>query len=320
MRIAFMGTPAFAVASLKRLVEDGHEICGVFTQPDKPKNRGMQLVFPPVKEYALSQGLPVFQPDSMKEESAIALLRSLAPELSVVAAYGQILPEAALQAPTLGSINVHASLLPRYRGAAPINWAILNGETQTGVTIMYMAKKLDAGDIITMRKTPIDPEEDAQMLFERLSVLGAQLLSETIPLLQTGTATRTPQDEALSSYAPMLSRAISPIDWNRPSRAILDQIRGLIPWPVASTTLAGKTLKLYQAQPGAATNEAPGTMRAVKGGIEAACGDGKTVLITLLQAEGGKCMSASAYLNGRRIAPGSYLTEPARERKGDSNV
>lgn len=308
MRIVFMGTPEFAVASLKRLVEDGHEICGVFTQPDKPKNRGMKLVFPPVKEFALSQGLPVFQPESMKEESAVELLRSLKPELSVVAAYGQILTEEALQVPTLGSINVHASLLPRYRGAAPINWAILNGETETGVTIMHMAKKLDAGDIVTVRRTPIDPNEDAETLFARLAELGAQLLSETIPLIESGAATRTPQDEAQSTYAPMLSRALSPIDWKRPSRVILDQIRGLIPWPVASTVLDGKTLKIYQAQPCKATNEVPGMMRAVKGGIEAACGDGQSILITFLQPEGGKRMSASAYLNGRRIASGSYLT------------
>ena len=308
MRIVFMGTPEFAVASLKRLVEDGHEICGVFTQPDKPKNRGMKLVFPPVKEFALSQGLPVFQPESMKKESAVELLRSLKPELSVVAAYGQILTEEALQVPTLGSINVHASLLPRYRGAAPINWAILNGETETGVTIMHMAKKLDAGDIVTVRRTPIDPNEDAETLFARLAELGAQLLSETIPLIESGAATRTPQDEAQSTYAPMLSRALSPIDWKRPSRVILDQIRGLIPWPVASTVLDGKTLKIYQAQPCKATNEVPGMMRAVKGGIEAACGDGQSILITFLQPEGGKRMSASAYLNGRRIASGSYLT------------
>ena len=308
MRIVFMGTPEFAVASLKRLVEDGHEICGVFTQPDKPKNRGMKLVFPPVKEFALSQGLPVFQPESMKEESAVELLRSLKPELSVVAAYGQILPEEALQVPTLGSINVHASLLPRYRGAAPINWAILNGETETGVTIMHMAKKLDAGDIVTVRRTPIDPNEDAETLFARLAELGAQLLSETIPLIESGAATRTPQDEAQSTYAPMLSRALSPIDWKKPSRVILDQIRGLVPWPVASTVLDGKTLKIYQAQPCKATSELPGMMRAVKGGIEAACGDGQSILITFLQPEGGKRMSASAYLNGRRIASGSYLT------------
>jgi len=308
MRIVFMGTPEFAVASLKRLVEDGHEICGVFTQPDKPKNRGMKLVFPPVKEFALSQGLPVFQPESMKEESAVELLRSLKPELSVVAAYGQILTEEALQVPTLGSINVHASLLPRYRGAAPINWAILNGETETGVTIMHMAKKLDAGDIVTVRRTPIDPNEDAETLFARLAELGAQLLSETIPLIESGAATRTPQDEAQSTYAPMLSRALSPIDWKKPSRVILDQIRGLVPWPVASTVLDGKTLKIYQAQPCKATSELPGMMRAVKGGIEAACGDGQSILITFLQPEGGKRMSASAYLNGRRIASGSYLT------------
>ena len=307
MRIAFMGTPAFAVASLERLVRDGHEICGVFTQPDKPKNRGMKLTFSPVKEYALSQGLPVYQPERMRGEEALSLLRSLEPELTVVAAYGQILPEEILNVPRLGSVNVHASLLPKYRGAAPINWAILNGEQETGVTIMYMAKKLDAGDMILSRSTPIDPAEDAEALYARLAQIGADALGEAILLLSAGTAPRTAQHDALSTYAPMLSRALSPIDWNKSAQSIVNQVRGLVPWPCASTMLDGKVLKIYSAEILEHSIGAPGTMRAAKRGIECACGDGKGVLLTMVQAEGGKRMPAAAYLNGRRIAAGTLL-------------
>ena len=195
MRILFMGTPEFAVASLRRLVEDGHEVCGVFTQPDKPKNRGHKLVPTPVKEYALTQNIPVYQPEKLRDGTALELVKSLAPELTVVAAYGRILPEDILEAPKYGSINVHSSLLPKYRGAAPINWAILNGEETTGVTIMYMAKELDAGDIILQKETPIGPDEDAQALTARLAELGAEALSEAVAAIGSGTAARTPQDE-----------------------------------------------------------------------------------------------------------------------------
>ncbi len=311
MRIVFMGTPEFALASLERLVRDGHEICGVFTQPDRPKNRGMKLLAPPVKQFALANGLQVFQPESMRDPESLRILREREPELTVVAAYGQILPEAVLNVPPLGSVNVHASILPRYRGAAPINWAILNGEEETGVTIMHMAKKLDAGDIISVRKTRIDPDENAQQLFVRLAALGAELLSETLPHLRDGSARRIPQDEAEATYAPMLTRALSPIDWGRPSRAILDQIRGLLPWPTAAATLDGKTVKIFSAQSGGETKEKPGTMRAVRGAVEAACGDGRTILIRELQTEGGRRMDAAAYFNGRRIAPGTLLSDPS---------
>ena len=306
MRIVFMGTPAFAVASLRRRVEDGHEIVGVFTQPDKPGNR-KKLTMPPVKEYAISCGLPVYQPESLRGDEALSLLRSLRPELTVVAAYGQLLPEAVLNVPTLGSVNVHASVLPKYRGAAPINRAILEGEEETGVTIMHMAKKLDAGDIISVRKTPIAPDEDAEQLFERLAELGAELLSETIPHLADGTATRTPQDDAQSTYAHMLSRELSPIDWNQSAEQIVNQVRALVPWPCASTLLDGKTAKVWHVHRGGETRDVPGTLRAAKGGIECACGDGKTMVITELQSEGGKRMTASAWLNGRRVAPGTAL-------------
>ena len=203
-----MGTPDFAVASLRRLVEDGHEVIGVFTQPDKPKNRGMKLTFSPVKEYALTQDLPVYQPLKMRDGEALGILRELAPELIVVAAYGKILPQEILDLPQYGCINVHSSLLPKYRGAAPINWAILNGERITGVSIMYMVAALDAGDVIRMVSTEIGEREDAAALTLRLSELGAQALSEAIPTLADGTAKRTPQDESAFTYAPMLDRSL----------------------------------------------------------------------------------------------------------------
>ena len=301
MRILFMGTPDFAVASLKRLVEDGHEICGVFTQPDKPKNRGHKLAFSPVKEYAITQNLDVYQPLKMRDGEAMGIVESLAPELIVVAAYGKILPEDILNYPKYGSINVHSSLLPKYRGAAPINWAILDGEAETGVTIMYMAKELDAGDVILQKTTPISDEEDAQMLTARLADLGAEALSEAVVALSNGTATCTPQGDVFT-YASMLSREMSPIDWSRSARAIDCQVRGLIPWPCAAAELAGPTFKVFRTAPGNATEQAPGTiLSAGKQGIEVACGDGKSLFITELQAEGGKRMAAAAYLLGHPI-------------------
>ena len=302
MRILFMGTPDFAVASLKRLVEDGHDICGVFTQPDKPKNRGHKLAFSPVKEYALSQDLAVYQPLKMRDGEAMSIVEELAPELIVVAAYGKILPEDILNYPKYGSINVHSSLLPKYRGAAPINWAILDGEAETGVSIMYMAKELDAGDVILQKATAIGEDEDALALTTRLAELGAEALAEAVEGLKNGTASRTPQDGSKQTYASMLSKEMSPIDWSRPARAIACQVRGLIPWPCASTELAGQRFKVYRTAPGRKTDNAPGTILAAgKMGIEVACGDGQSLCITELQAEGGKRMAASAYLLGHPI-------------------
>ena len=301
MRILFMGTPDFAVASLKRLVEDGHEICGVFTQPDKPKNRGHKLAFSPVKEYAITQNLAVYQPLKMRDGEAMGIVETLDPELIVVAAYGKILPEDILNYPKYGSINVHSSLLPKYRGAAPINWAILDGEAKTGVSIMYMAKELDAGDVILQKTTPISDGEDAQMLTARLAALGADALSEAVVALGNGTATRMPQGDVFT-YASMLSREMSAIDWSRSARAIDCQVRGLIPWPCAAAELAGTKFKIFRTVPGNATEKAPGTiLSAGKQGIEVACGDGKSLYITELQAEGGKRMAAAAYLLGHPI-------------------
>ena len=302
MRILFMGTPEFAVASLRRLVEEGHTICGVLTQPDKPRNRGHKVTFSPVKEYALSVGLDVYQPTTLRDEAALELVRGLAPELTVVAAYGKLLPEEILAVPPLGSINVHSSLLPKYRGAAPINWAILNGETTTGVSIMYMAKALDAGDVILQKSTPIGPEEDAPALTARLAALGAEALSETVAALAAGTASRTPQEEAEMTYAPMLSRELSAMDFTRGARALDCQVRGLIPWPCAQAEIAGTRFKVYRTAPGHPTDKAPGTvLSAGKQGIEVACGDGRSLYLTEIQAEGGKRMSAAAYLLGHPL-------------------
>ena len=303
MRILFMGTPEFAVASLKRLVEDGHEICGVFTQPDKPKNRGHKMAFSPVKEYAITQTLAVYQPLKMRDGEAYSIVESLNPELIVVAAYGKLLPEDILNFPRYGSINVHSSLLPKYRGAAPINWAILDGEQETGVSIMYMAKELDAGDVILQKTTPIRDDEDAHMLTARLAELGAQALSEAVSALGDGTATRTPQGTEFT-YASMLSKEMSPIQWNRSAHEIGCQIRGLIPWPCATTDIINsETIKIYVVEEtGEATSSQPGTIVAAnKKGIDIACGDGKVLRIKELQAQGGKRMAAAAYLLGHPI-------------------
>ena len=302
MRILFMGTPDFAVASLKRLVADGHDVCAVFTQPDKPKNRGMKMIAPPVKEYALTQDLPVYQPLKLRDGTALALVQELHPELIVVAAYGRILPEDILNTPPYGSINVHSSILPKYRGSAPINWAILNGEKVTGVTIMYMAAELDAGDIIRVAETPIDPDEDAQTLTARLALLGADALVQAVSDLKDGTATRTPQDHTQFTYAPMLDKTMSPMDFTKPAQQLHDQVRGLIPWPCATAELNGAAVKVYRTAVGEETAAAPGSVvEANKKGIAIACGDGKLLRILELQAQGGKRMAAAAYLAGHPI-------------------
>lgn len=305
MRILFMGTPEFAVEQLKRLLETGHELCGVFTQPDKPKNRGMKMTFSPVKEYALTHGLEVYQPTKMRDGNALAIVRELQPELIVVAAYGRILPEDILTLPPFGSINVHSSVLPKYRGAAPINWAILDGQKETGVTIMYMTRDLDAGDIVCSKKTDIMPDEDAQELTHRLALLGADALEDAIEKIADGTAVRTPQDHSASTYAPMLSKDLSPMDWTRSAQALHDQVRGLIPWPCASMELGGKKVKVFKTRMGGEINAAAGTiLTAGKQGLEIACGDGHSLWILELQAEGGKRMMSADYLRGHPLEIG----------------
>ena len=304
MRILFMGTPDFAVPSLKALIEAGHEICGVFTQPDKPKNRGMKLQAPPVKEVAITHEIPVYQPVSVKDGTALEIIEQLAPELIVVAAYGRILPNSILEYPEKGCINVHSSLLPKFRGAAPIHWAVISGETETGVTIMHMAQELDAGDIIDQVRTPIDPDESVEAVHDRLAELGGKLLVDVVAKIADGTATRTPQDSSQATYASMLSREMSKVDWDMPAKAIHDKIRGLSPWPAASTdVISGDTIKLFgSVNTGETTSAHPGTIvSAGKQGIDIACGDGKILRIVQLQAAGGKRMAAADYLRGHPI-------------------
>lgn len=305
MRILFMGTPDFAVPSLKALLAAGHEVCGVFTQPDKPKNRGMKLQPPPVKVVALEHDIPVYQPVSVKDGAALEIIQQLQPELIVVAAYGRILPNSILEYPEKGCINVHSSLLPKFRGAAPIHWAVISGEAETGVTIMHMAQELDAGDIIDQVRTPIDPDESVETVHDRLAELGGALLVDVVAKIADGTAVRIPQDGSKATYAPMLSRELSAIDWTQPAKAVHDKIRGLSPWPAASTDIINATtIKIFgSVNLGESTSAAPGTIVAAgKQGIDVACGDGKILRLTQLQAAGGKRMAAADYLRGHPIS------------------
>ena len=300
-----MGTPEFAVPSLRALVEAGHDLCGVFTQPDRPKNRGMRLQPTPVKEYAMSKEIPVYQPATLKDGTALAQIKALAPELIVVAAYGRILPKELLDCPPLGCVNVHSSLLPKYRGAAPINWAVIHGETETGVTIMHMAPELDAGDIILQQSTPIGPDETAAQLHDRLACIGGELIAKAVSMLEDGTAPRHPQDPSKATYAPMLSRELSPIDWTKSAKEIHDQVRGLIPWPATTTrVIGGRTVKIFStAVAGRTVSAAPGTILAAGGeGIDIACGGGTVFRVLELQAEGKRRMTAAEYLRGNPIA------------------
>ena len=304
MRVVFMGTPAFAVAVLRQVVEDGWDVVAAYTQPDRPKNRGMKLVPTPVKEYAMSVRIPVYQPQSCREEATLEGLRTLTPDVILVAAYGKLLPQALLDIPRVAIINVHSSLLPQYRGAAPINWAVLNGDRETGVTVQYMAAELDAGDILLAERTAIGDDEDAGQLYDRLAVLGGKAASEALRRLENGTATRTPQIYGPQyQYASLLSREMSPIDWNKNARSIVNQVRGLIPWPCATTEVAGVRWKVYRAEEAGAVNcGAPGKiLSADKGGIVVAAGEGTSVRITELQADSGRRMSAGDYLRGHPI-------------------
>ena len=303
MRIVFMGTPAFARASLQALISAGHEIVGVFTQPDKPRGRGMHMSFSPVKELAVEHNIPVFQPLTFKDDAPTKIMRELQPELVVTAAYGRILPESFLRVPPKGCINVHASLLPKYRGAAPIQWAVLNGDDVTGVTVQYMAKEMDAGDIISAAKTEIGEYETSGELFERLTGLGAELLVETVGRIADGTSQRVPQDPKRATYTVMLDKSMSPVDWNQTPRQIVKHICGLDPWPVASAELGGCPLRIFRAEyTENKTSLLPGKIVSVgKKGIEVACGSGETLLVTEVQPAGKKRMTAAAFLLGHPI-------------------
>lgn len=306
MKIVFMGTPEFAVPSLKALVEAGHEISGVFTQPDKPRNRGMKLQPTPIKEYAVTQNIPVFQPQRLRDGEAVSILQELQPELIVVAAYGKILPKEILDLPPLGCINVHSSLLPKYRGAAPINWAILNGENESGVSIMYMAEGLDTGDVIDCAATEISLEDTASTLHDRLAGMGAELLLRVVQALGDGNASRTAQDDSRSCYAPMLSKELSHMDWSHTARQLHDQVRGLIPWPSATTEIDGIRCKVWKTSlPGETSDQKAGTIvQADKRALKIVCGDGQILQIDELQPDGKKRMAATAFLLGHPISIG----------------
>ena len=303
MRIVFMGTPDFASASLKKLIDEKFDVVGVFTQPDKPKGRGMELCASPVKELALENGLPVFQPVKMRDGTALAQIKALEPDILVVVAYGRILPDDILAVPKYGAINVHGSLLPKYRGAAPIQWAVLNGDKITGVTTMYLASEMDTGDIIYTAETEIGEYETSGELFDRLKDMGAELLVKTLRDIDAGTAPRAPQDHSKASYVTMLDKSICPIDWNKTPREVLKHIYGLQPWPVATMELEGKTVRVFTAKyTDGKTEKVPGAVVSTdKGGLEIACADGETLLITELQAPGKKRMGAEDYLRGHQI-------------------
>ena len=309
MRIVFMGTPEFAVPSLTALFEAGHEIVAVFTQPDKPVGRKQILTPPAVKVEAQRLGLPVYQPETFKNRACEPLLRELAPELIVVVAYGKILPRHVLTLPVHGCLNLHGSRLPKYRGAAPIQWSIINGDAQSGVTTMYLASGVDTGDMILSAATPIGEYETYGELHDRLAVLGAPLLVETVRRIEQGSAPRTPQDEAQASYAPMLDKTISRLDFSKPARQLSKLICGTNPWPVANTLYEGKLLKVYAALVGGPSTAAPGFAVQHADGICVACGDETSLLLTEVQLEGGKRMGAAQFLAGHPMKEPVLLGE-----------
>lgn len=298
-----MGTPDFAEASLKKLIDEGFSVAGVFTQPDKPKGRGMEMSFSPVKTLALANQIPVYQPEKMRDGTALAQIKALEPDILVVVAYGRILPDDILAVPKYGAINVHASLLPKYRGSAPIQWAVLNGDRTTGVSTMYLAHEMDTGDVIYTQETEIGEYETSGELFDRLKELGAELLVKTLRDIEAGCAPRTPQDHAKASYVTMLDKSLSPIDWNNSPRAVLKHIYGLQPWPVATMELEGAVYRVFAAAyTENRTDKTPGSVvSAGKEGIEIACAGGETLRITELQAPGKKRMNAADFLRGHPI-------------------
>ena len=303
MRIVFMGTPDFAAASLQKLLDEKFNVVGVFTQPDKPKGRGMEMCFSPVKELALAHGLPVYQPEKMRDGTAYEQIKNLAPDILVVVAYGRILPNDILSLPKYGAVNVHGSLLPRYRGAAPIQWAVLNGDKTTGVSTMYLASEMDTGDVIYTAETEIGEFETSGELFDRLMLIGADLLAKTLRDIESGIAPRTPQDHSKASYVSQLDKSICPIDWNKSPRAVVKWIYGLQPWPVATMELEGAVYRVFAAEyTENHTDKQPGQVVSTgKQGIEMACADGETLMITELQAPGKKRMKAVDFLRGHPI-------------------
>ncbi len=303
MRVIFMGTPDFAVPSLQALFDRGDDICAVFTQPDKPKGRGHKLQPPPVKELALRHSLPVLQPDTLRDEAVQESIAELEPDAIIVVAYGKLLPSKVLSVPRLGCINVHGSLLPKYRGAAPIQWAVINGEKTAGVTTMFMAEGMDTGDMLLKSETEVGPEETSGELFDRLKLLGAKLLTETLDKLEQGELKAIPQDGTQATLAPLLKKEMSALDWSEPAQRIHDRIRGLNPWPCAAADLDGKRVKLLASQV-IEGEGVPGTAYNLDGELAAACGRGM-LRITELQADTGKRMSGKDYLLGHPLKEGT---------------
>ena len=300
MRVVFMGTPDIAATCLKRILADGFEVVGVYTQPDRPKGRGMKLTASPVKEVALSAGIPVFQPETFREEETVQALRDLKPDICAVVAYGRILPQKVLDIPTFGCINIHASILPQYRGSAPYQWAVLDGQKETGVTAMYLVREMDAGDMIEVSKTPIGENETAGELLDRLAELGAALLSRTLSRFTQGPVPATPQDESQVSYAPMLEKTMCPIDWTKTAQQVHDHVRGLQPWPVATMELKGQPFKVHETRIVPGSGKPGEILGLTKTGLVIACGQG-AVEIRVLQAQGGKRMTAPDYFRGHPL-------------------
>ncbi len=301
MRIVFMGTPEFAVPCLQKLIDCGHEVTGVFTQPDKPQGRKMVLTPPPVKQLAVQNGIPVYQPQKMRDGTALEMLKEANPELVIVVAYGKILPKEILEFPEYGCINIHASLLPALRGAAPIQWSVINGFKKTGVTSMQMDEGLDTGDMLLKGEIEIGENDTAGEMHDKLSVLGAEILEKTIDLLLKNELKPEKQDHDKFTYAPMLSKELSPIDWNLTAQEVHNKIRGLCPWPSATSSLNGKKVKIHQSILCSDKKGCPGEIIGVGKHLIVSCGDGNCIEILNLQAEGKKAMSASDYMRGNPV-------------------
>ena len=300
MRVVFMGTPDIAATCLKKIIADGFEVVGVYTQPDRPKGRGMKLVQSPVKEVALAHDLPVFQPENFRADEDVQALRDLKPDVVAVVAYGRILPQRVLDIPAKGCVNIHASILPQYRGSAPYQWAVLDGRAETGVTAQQMVLQMDAGDIIDVAKTPIGPDETAGELLDRLAVLGADLLSKTLGRLAQGEVEHFKQDESQVCFAPMLDKSMCPIDWSKTARQVHDHVRGLHPWPVATMELKGQKFKVHATKIVEGSGQPGEILGLTKTGLKIACGEG-AVVVPSLQAEGGKRMAAPDYFRGHPL-------------------
>lgn len=307
MRIVFMGTPEFAVPSLQALLDEGYDVAAVFTQPDKPKGRGYQLAAPPVKVLAQECGIPVYQPVKMRDGTVAAQLRELAPDLIVVVAYGRILPKEILEIPPMGCINVHGSLLPKYRGAGPIQWAVINGETETGVTTMYMGEGLDTGDMLLKEVMPIGPAETSDELHDRMMVVGASCLKETVKGLLAGALTPVPQKDEDATFAPLLDKKLARLDFTQSAQTLHNLVRGLYSWPMATTMLDGKLLKIHRAQVAEGYQGEPGMVLADDRFI-VGCGQGALELLEV-QLAGAKRMPAAEFMRGRRINIGSRVTD-----------